>query len=878
MADSRTIWLITVLAHDGTEEVTLRYSDAGYTSKPSDTPSNAYFENIVINPGSISRSLFSSGTTSGQISVGYGRIILANEDGDLDALKGYGWGRSVTVQSITTTALDEHPEDLALTNAVTRFKGIVHHVEADFETLSLVIRDELGRLNVPIQESDFDGSSTGATGIEGNENVEGRIKPMSWGAGIRNISPAQVNASKEVYAWRFDKSGVPLPSAALTALRNGGATYVLSGTDHADQATLFGATLASANADTCLAESLFRANGSVTAALTADIDVAPEVINLLFYSEQHSHSTWLNIGSPTVTASVAVAPDGNTTADQIEFGATATDQLYQNFSGTSGVTYTWAFYAKSAPGAGAQKLRPKIYDGSVDTNGTEADLTEDSWTRIEQTFTAAATGTLNVAIRNASTGNSDVLVWGSMLVVGSAAKPYVPTSINLWTYSEQLDNGAWLLSAATVSANAIISPDGTVNAEKITDSGTTDGHGIYRSVTIPAEAAVYTGSILVKAAERSWAYIWLYGASSGNRGVAWINLTTGEVSSVSSIGTFTNTTASSVDMGGGWWRLVLTTTTDASGSLSVFFAMSTGDGVAAYLGDAASGIYAVAAQLNRGAVRPYVKTEAVLNPPRRAEATAARVAEAILAEHGYSIEPDSLLALDALAPYSVGLYVDRQITILEAAQMALESVGAYIIATNLGTFRVGRFQAPSGTPDITIDESLIGDEGGAALQFIPTDSANTGVPSQKLTVFFSPNWTKQNADALAGSVSQSDRVKWGEESLKVFSENATIATKHPEAEETEIDTILSYEFDARSEATRRLAFESSEKTRFLSPLAASDAVWDVDGSTPVDISNYVDLVLARFGFDSGGDFVVIGVQEVFDENLVVLDVINSSAW
>ena len=66
---------------------------------------------------------------------------------------------------------------------------------------------------------------------------------------------------------------------------------------------------------------------------------------------------------------------------------------------------------------------------------------------------------------------------------------------NLLTYSEQFDNASWSKSSATVTPNAAVSPDGTVDADLIVSSTY-----VRQSVPIPAAAARYTTSVYAKAA------------------------------------------------------------------------------------------------------------------------------------------------------------------------------------------------------------------------------------------------------------------------------------------------------------------------------------------------------------------------------------------
>jgi len=323
-------------------------------------------------------------------------------------------------------------------------------------------------------------------------------------------------------------------------------------------------------------------------------------------------------------------------------------------------------------------------------------------------------------------------------------------------------------------------------------------------------------------------------------------------------------------VGDGWYRIWITTTNNSSGNTTCRLSIGSGE--------TGNTVVTWGGMVNEGGAKPYIPTAAA-TVTRRCEATAARVAEAILGEHGYTIEADSLLKLDAAIPALVGLYFDRPVTILQAAQSALESAGGYLIdGAAPGTYRVGRFKAPTGTVRKAITEDLILDESDIALELVPIGDDGAGIPAYKLTIGYSPNWFPQDGDALTGS-SQADRQKWSAPGL--FTDPATdvsVQTKHPEARQEVIETALSVEADAIAEQTRRLLFLKSELTRFKVPLTAAQAVWDSDGATPLAIGDRVTLQMARFGLGSAVDFVVIGTDQRFADDEVVLDLITSSGW
>lgn len=132
--------------------------------------------------------------------------------------------------------------------------------------------------------------------------------------------------------------------------------------------------------------------------------------------------------------------------------------------------------------------------------------------------------------------------WGRMPKTGKR---------NRLGYTEQFDNAAWSKTASTtVTANAVVAPDGTTTADTVT-SGSAAGY-IYPSTAIFASAggAAYTYSIYAKAGTATSVQL-LLAATATYTGT--FNLSTGVASTITP-----NTTVTMVDVGGGWYRCVLT--------------------------------------------------------------------------------------------------------------------------------------------------------------------------------------------------------------------------------------------------------------------------------------------------------------------------------
>ena len=161
-----------------------------------------------------------------------------------------------------------------------------------------------------------------------------------------------------------------------------------------------------------------------------------------------------------------------------------------------------------------------------------------------------------------------------------------PQRTNLLIRSEELDNSSWTKSGATVSADQIVSPDGTTDADKIVESNTNAQHFIIQSISLTA-STTYTISAYLKAGERTRATIRV--RTIGGDFDSLIDLVAG----TTDFGTLTN-------VGNGWFRFARTITTGtgtATQSVQIFTRIV---GSQTYQGDGTSGVYVWGAQLEAG--------------------------------------------------------------------------------------------------------------------------------------------------------------------------------------------------------------------------------------------------------------------------------------
>ena len=190
---------------------------------------------------------------------------------------------------------------------------------------------------------------------------------------------------------------------------------------------------------------------------------------------------------------------------------------------------------------------------------------------------------------------------------------------NLLLRSEEFDNASWTKVRASISANTITAPNGTLTADTgIEDTSSSTTHNpLIQDATIVANGT-YTASLYVRAKERSRGAIDFSSTDSANFARGEFNLSTGTITA-SNGGTGSGVSASISNVGGGWFRVSITGSIGSSLTTGRFvLRMADASGNIAYTGDGTSGIYLWGAQLEQAStVGEYIPTTSAINSAPR---------------------------------------------------------------------------------------------------------------------------------------------------------------------------------------------------------------------------------------------------------------------
>jgi hypothetical protein len=386
---------------------------------------------------------------------------------------------------------------------------------------------------------------------------------------------------------------------------------------------------------------------TTTATYYNGVTTAKAEENLFLYSQEFNNAWWSKGANIALTTNGATAPDGTATAEI--FSASGDADVIQNRILSSVVgsglgNFTFSIWMRAATNQNI-RLRGIQNNGATFVSGVNVAVTS-TWTRFSHTFNVTQAGVICTIGADGTDTPTDVEIWGAQLEQRSAVTDYTPTTTQPITnyipvlltaasgvarfdhnpttgeslgllVEEQRTNSilqsedfttTWSVTRASVIANTIVSPNGTLTGDKLVEDTTaSNSHFISQSSLSFTSGTTYSYSLYAKAAERTVVRLALPSAAFGAAVAYNFDLVAGTATLVTA---GTGNTASITAVGNGWYRCVVSAqaTSTTNGTNQIFLISG---GFATYTGDGYSGIYIWGAQLEVGAFpTSYIPTVA----------------------------------------------------------------------------------------------------------------------------------------------------------------------------------------------------------------------------------------------------------------------------
>jgi len=221
------------------------------------------------------------------------------------------------------------------------------------------------------------------------------------------------------------------------------------------------------------------------------------------------------------------------------------------------------------------------------------------------------------------------------------------------------------------------------------------------------------------------------------------------------------------------------------------------------------------------------------------------------------LNASTFTALNVTNSSLVGFYATDRLLLAEVVDLFMDSIGGFWGENRTtGKFEVGRFDAPSGTPDLEVDEYII----------LDIERKDTALPTWRRRVGFDHNPTVQTRDDLAGSVlADQDRIKLlGQEWRIVKAVDESVKTAFLLARDPDmIPTLLIAEADAQREVDRLQALYGVPRELYSVTVKTQ--------AFKVGLNDVVNLIYNRFSLSGGKLMRVVGLVERSAVSEVTMD-------
>lgn len=211
------------------------------------------------------------------------------------------------------------------------------------------------------------------------------------------------------------------------------------------------------------------------------------------------------------------------------------------------------------------------------------------------TFTRSTSGTY-YSNGFVTTALTDIPRFQTHPVTGAAEGLLIEgAATNLCLRSAAVRTSPWATNALTAAGTSITAPDGTANGvELVSTSGTAIGVGYTFQQVAASASTAYTMSVYLKPKGTNVNTALYIQARASNTSLGYMTVsffhTSGNMGAVAN-GPFTSTSATSTNVGNGWYRVTVTGTSPATANNIRFFIVN------ANLGDGTDGVYAWGAQV-----------------------------------------------------------------------------------------------------------------------------------------------------------------------------------------------------------------------------------------------------------------------------------------
>jgi len=188
---------------------------------------------------------------------------------------------------------------------------------------------------------------------------------------------------------------------------------------------------------------------------------------------------------------------------------------------------------------------------------------------------------------------------------------------NIFQYSEQFNNAAWLVAEASITPNSTTAPNGTLTADTFIGNGVSGlphriTPGTVQGISVISGTA-YTVSCYVKKNTNDFFQIYFQAGQFSANAFANFDVNNGVLGTVGSAATATIT-----NVGGGWYRCSVTSTANSTNLSGVSFSLITSTTATRNEPNALNtSVFLWGAQFVEGTgALPYQQTETRLNRPR----------------------------------------------------------------------------------------------------------------------------------------------------------------------------------------------------------------------------------------------------------------------